>query len=172
MPVIDHWWQTETGSPITHNPVGLGLLPVKYGSPGVPMPGYDIQVLDDAGHEVPRGTLGNVVLKLPLPPGCLPTLWHADARFRQAYLEEFPGYYKTADAGLVDEDGYLFVMARTDDIINVAGHRLSTGAMEEVLAAHPGRRRMRRHRHRRRDEGPGAARLRRAQCRRRRATRP
>ncbi|RUV48984.1 propionyl-CoA synthetase, partial [Mesorhizobium sp. M5C.F.Ca.IN.020.29.1.1] len=134
---IDHWWQTETGSPMTINPAGLGLLPVKYGSPGVPMPGYDIRVLDDAGHEVPRGTLGNVVVKLPLPAGCLPTLWNADDRFRQAYLDEFPGFYKTADAGMMDEDGYLFVMARTDDIINVAGHRLSTGAMEEVLAGHP-----------------------------------
>ena len=137
VPVIDHWWQTETGAPITHNPVGLGMLPMKYGSPGVAMPGYDIRILDDAGHEVPRGALGNVVLKLPLPPGCLPTLWNADRRFRQAYLDEFPGYYKTADAGILDEDGYLFVMARTDDIINVAGHRLSTGAMEEVLAEHP-----------------------------------
>ncbi|MBN9255533.1 MULTISPECIES: propionyl-CoA synthetase [unclassified Mesorhizobium] len=137
VPVVDHWWQTETGSPMTINPVGLGILPVKYGSPGVPMPGYDIRVLDDAGHEVPRGTLGNVVVKLPLPAGCLPTLWNADDRFRSAYLEEFLGYYKTADAGLMDEDGYLYVMARTDDIINVAGHRLSTGAMEEVLAAHP-----------------------------------
>ncbi len=137
VPVIDHWWQTETGAPITHNPAGLGLLPVKYGSPGVPMPGYDIRILSDAGHEVPRGTLGNVVLKLPLPPACLPTLWNADKRFHQAYLDEFPGYYKTADAGLMDDDGYLFVMARTDDIINVAGHRLSTGAMEEVLAEHP-----------------------------------
>ncbi len=137
VPVIDHWWQTETGAPITHNPVGLGLLPVRHGSPGVAMPGYDIRVLDDAGHEVPTGTLGNVALKLPLPPGCLPTLWEADERFRQSYLAEFPGYYKTADAGILDEDGYLFVMARTDDIINVAGHRLSTGAMEEVLAAHP-----------------------------------
>ncbi|MET3519753.1 MULTISPECIES: propionyl-CoA synthetase [unclassified Mesorhizobium] len=137
VPVIDHWWQTETGSPMTINPAGLGLLPVKYGSPGVPMPGYDIRVLDDAGHEVARGTLGNVVVKLPLPAGCLPTLWNADGRFRQAYLEEFPGFYKTADAGMLDEDGYLYVMARTDDIINVAGHRLSTGAMEEVLAAHP-----------------------------------
>jgi propionyl-CoA synthetase len=137
VPVIDHWWQTETGSPISQNPVGLGMLPVKYGSPCVPMPGYDIRVLDDAGHEVPKGTLGNVVVKLPLPPGCLPTLWHADQRFRDAYLNEFPGYYKTADAGYVDEDGYLFIMARTDDIINVAGHRLSTGGMEEVVAEHP-----------------------------------
>ena len=137
IPVIDHWWQTETGAPISQNPVGLGILPVKYGSPCVPMPGYDVQVLDDAGHPVATGTLGNVVLKLPLPPGCLPTLWNADQRFRQAYLDEFPGYYKTADAGYVDEDGYLFIMARTDDIINVAGHRLSTGGMEEVLAEHP-----------------------------------
>ncbi|MGB3387210.1 MAG: propionyl-CoA synthetase [Pseudaminobacter sp.] len=137
VPVIDHWWQTETGSPISQNPVGLGLLPVKYGSPGVPMPGYDVQILDDAGHQVPHGTLGNVVVKLPLPPGCLPTLWHADERFHQAYLNEFPGYYKTADAGYIDDEGYLFIMARTDDIINVAGHRLSTGAMEEVVAEHP-----------------------------------
>lgn len=137
VPVIDHWWQTETGYPISQNPVGLGLLPVKYGSPCVPMPGYDVRVLDDAGHEVPRGTLGNVVIKLPLPPGCLPTLWHADERFFNAYLAEFPGYYKTADAGYIDDEGYLFIMARTDDIINVAGHRLSTGGMEEVVAEHP-----------------------------------
>ena len=137
VPVIDHWWQTETGSPISQNPVGLGLLPTKYGSPGVPMPGYAMEVLDDAGHPVGRGVLGNIVAKLPLPPGCLPTLWHADDRFRQAYLDEFPGYYKTADAGYIDEDGYLFIMARTDDIINVAGHRLSTGGMEEVIAEHP-----------------------------------
>ncbi|BCH29316.1 propionyl-CoA synthetase [Mesorhizobium sp. L-8-10] len=137
VPVIDHWWQTETGHPISQNPVGLGMLPVKYGSPCVPMPGFDVRVLDDAGHEVARNTLGNVVLKLPLPPGCLPTLWNADKRFHDAYLAEFPGYYKTADAGYVDDDGYLFIMARTDDIINVAGHRLSTGAMEEVLAEHP-----------------------------------
>jgi propionyl-CoA synthetase len=137
VPVVDHWWQTETGSPISQNPVGLGLLPTKYGSPGVPMPGYAMDVLDDAGHPAGRNVLGNIVVKLPLPPGCLPTLWHADDRFRQAYLDEFPGYYKTADAGYIDEDGYLFIMARTDDIINVAGHRLSTGAMEEVIAEHP-----------------------------------
>lgn len=136
VPVYDHWWQTETGWTIAGNPVGLGALPVKYGSPTVAMPGYDIRILDDAGHEVKAGKLGNVVVKLPLPPGCLPTLWNAEARFREAYLEEFPGYYKTADAGFVDEDGYLFIMARTDDIINVAGHRLSTGAMEEVIAGH------------------------------------
>ena len=137
VPVIDHWWQTETGSPMSQNPAGLGLLPVKYGSPGVPMPGYDIRILDDDRQAVKAGTLGNVVVKLPLPPGCLPTLWHADQRFRDAYLKEFPGFYKTADAGFIDEDGYLFVMSRTDDIINVAGHRLSTGAMEEVVAEHP-----------------------------------
>ena len=115
----------------------VGTLPVKYGSPGVPMPGWQMEILDDSGHPVPRGTLGNVVAKLPLPPGSLPTLWHADERFKSAYLAEFPGYYKTADAGIIDEDGYLFIMARTDDIINVAGHRLSTGAMEEVLSEHP-----------------------------------
>ena len=137
VPVIDHWWQTETGSPISQNPVGLGMLPVKLGSPGVPMPGYRIEILDDSGHHLPAGTLGNVLVKLPLPPGCLPTLWNADQRFHDAYLAEFPGYYKTADAGYLDEDGYLFIMARTDDIINVAGHRLSTGAMEEVVASHP-----------------------------------
>lgn len=137
VPVIDHWWQTESGSPISHNPIGLGMLPVKYGSPGVPMPGYDVRVVDDAGDPVEPGTLGNVVIRLPLPPGALPTLWNADERFRQAYLEEFPGCYKTADAGIIDDDGYIFIMSRTDDIINVAGHRLSTGAMEEVVAAHP-----------------------------------
>jgi propionyl-CoA synthetase len=137
VPVIDHWWQTETGAPITNNPVGLGMLPVKYGSPGVPMPGYGVEVVSDDGHPVKPGTLGNVVVRLPLPPGALPTLWNADKRFREAYLDQFPGYYKTADAGYIDDDGYLFIMARTDDIINVAGHRLSTGAMEEVLAQHP-----------------------------------
>ena len=137
VPVIDHWWQTESGYPMSQNPAGLGLLPVKYGSPGVPMPGFDIRILDDDRQPVKSGVLGNVVVKLPLPPGCLPTLWHADQRFRDAYLNEFPGYYKTADAGFIDEDGYLFVMSRTDDIINVAGHRLSTGAMEEVVAEHP-----------------------------------
>jgi propionyl-CoA synthetase len=136
VPVIDHWWQTETGWPIVANPLGLGLLPAKHGSPSVPMPGYAVEVLDDDGHAVPSGTLGNIVIKLPLPPGCLPTLWNAEERFRAAYLAEFPGYYKTADAGYVDEDGYLFIMSRTDDIINCAGHRLSTGAMEEVCARH------------------------------------
>jgi propionyl-CoA synthetase len=137
VPVIDHWWQTETGWPVAANPLGLERLPVKHGSASVPMPGYDIEVVDDAGHAVPIGTLGNVVVKLPLPPGCLPTLWNADERFCSAYLDEFPGYYKTADAGYIDDDGYLFIMSRTDDIINCAGHRLSTGAMEEVCAMHP-----------------------------------
>ncbi|WP_075215224.1 propionyl-CoA synthetase [Mongoliimonas terrestris] len=137
VPVVDHWWQTETGWAIAANPVGLGLLPVKHGSPTVPMPGYAVEVLDDAGHPVEAGKLGNIVVKLPLPPGCLPTLWNADERFRSSYLAEFPGYYKTADAGIMDADGYLFIMSRTDDIINVAGHRLSTGGMEEVLASHP-----------------------------------
>ena len=137
VPVIDHWWQTETGWAIVGNPLGLDRLPVKHGSPTVPMPGYELHVLDDAGHEVPPGTLGNIAIKLPLPPGCLPTFWNADERFRTVCLSEFPGYYKTADAGYVDEDGYVFIMSRTDDIINVAGHRLSTGAMEEVCACHP-----------------------------------
>ncbi len=136
VPVIDHWWQTETGSSIVANPVGLGMLPVKHGSPTVAMPGYDVRIVDDAGHEVPAGTLGNIVVGLPLPPGCFPTLWNAEKRFRESYLDEFPGTYKTADAGMQDGDGYLYIMGRTDDIINVAGHRLSTGAMEEVLASH------------------------------------
>ena len=137
VPVIDHWWQTETGWSIAANPVGLGMLPVKHGSPTVAMPGYDIQVLDEGGHEVKRGQLGSICVKLPLPPSCLPTLWGNDERFRKSYLTHFPGYYETSDAGYMDEDGYLYIMARTDDIINVAGHRLSTGGMEEVLASHP-----------------------------------
>ena len=137
IPVIDHWWQTETGWPMAANTMGLGLMPIKHGSPTRPMPGYAIDVLDDAGHPVPSGTLGNIVVKLPLPPGCLVSFWQADERFRDACLAEFPGYYKTADAGLVDDEGYVFVMARTDDVINCAGHRLSTGAMEEVCAMHP-----------------------------------
>jgi propionyl-CoA synthetase len=136
-PVIDHWWQTETGWTITGNFRGLGLFPARFGSGGKPAPGYDLRVLDEGGQEVPRGQIGTLAVKLPLPPACLPTLWHADARFRSAYLETFPGYYNTSDAGMVDEDGYVSVMSRTDDIINVAGHRLSTGAMEEVLAGHP-----------------------------------
>jgi propionyl-CoA synthetase len=137
VPVIDHWWQTETGAPIVANPMGLGMLPVKHGSPTVPMPGYDVRVVDEASREVPAGTMGSIVIKLPLPPACLPTLWQDDTRFHESYLDEFPDYYKTADAGYKDDDGYLFVMGRTDDIINVAGHRLSTGGMEEVLASHP-----------------------------------
>ena len=137
VPVIDHWWQTETGWAICGNPVGLGALPVKPGSPTVPMPGYDLHVLDDAGEELPPGAMGSLALRLPLPPGCFPTLWGSDERMQEAYLAAFPGYYMTSDAGYVDEDGYVFVMGRTDDIINVAGHRLSTGGMEEVLASHP-----------------------------------
>ncbi len=137
VPVIDHWWQTETGWPVVANPVGLGLMPFKPGSPTRVLPGYAIDVVDDAGMPVPHGTLGNIVMKLPLPPGCLPTFWNADERFRENCLQEFPGYYKTADAGMIDDDGYIFVMARTDDIINCAGHRLSTGSMEEVCAKHP-----------------------------------
>lgn len=136
VPVIDNWWQTETGWPVAGNPIGLGLLPVKYGSAAVPLPGYDVEILDDAGHPVSAGTLGNVVIKLPLPPGCLPTFWNADERFRESCLTEFPGYYRTADAGYIDDDGYIFIMSRTDDIINVAGHRLSTGSMEEICASH------------------------------------
>jgi propionyl-CoA synthetase len=136
VPVIDHWWQTETGWAIAGNPVGLGLLPVKHGSPTVPMPGYDLRVVDESCREVAANQMGSIVVKLPLPPGCLPTLWQQDDRFRESYLTDFPGYYKTADAGFLDPDGYLYVMGRTDDIINVAGHRLSTGGMEEVLAGH------------------------------------
>ena len=136
-PIIDHWWQTETGWAIAANPVGVELLDVKVGSPSVAMPGYDVQVLDEAGHPVKPGELGAIAVKLPLPPGTLPGLWNAEARYRKSYLEHFPGFYETGDAGMIDEDGYLWIMARTDDVINVAGHRLSTGAMEEVLANHP-----------------------------------
>ena len=137
VPVIDHWWQTETGWPVGCNCVGLGLLPVKPGSCSVPVPGYDVRVLDDNGADVRLGDTGNVVIRLPLPPGCAPTLWNNERGFQAAYLSAYPGYYLTADAGFKDEDGYLWIMGRTDDVINVAGHRLSTGAMEEVLAAHP-----------------------------------
>ena len=137
VPVIDHWWQTETGWAIAANPLGIELLPVRKGSPTHPMPGYDVQILDEAGHPLPASTLGAIAVKLPLPPGALPTLWNAEGRFRKSYLDHFPGYYETGDAGYVDEDGYLYIMARTDDVINVAGHRLSTGAMEEVLSGHP-----------------------------------
>jgi propionyl-CoA synthetase len=137
IPVIDHWWQTETGWAIAANPLGLGDLPIKIGSPSVPMPGYDVQVLDEGGHPVAPGTLGAIAVKLPLPPGTLPTLWNAEDRYQKSYLATFPGYYETGDAGYIDDDGYLYIMSRTDDVINVAGHRLSTGAMEEVLAGHP-----------------------------------
>jgi propionyl-CoA synthetase len=137
VPVIDHWWQTETGWAIAANPVGIELMPVKPGSPTVAMPGYDVQILNEAGEPLPPGELGAVAIRLPLPPGTLATLWNADERFRQSYLATYPGYYTTGDAGTLDSDGYLAIMARTDDVINVAGHRLSTGAMEEVLASHP-----------------------------------
>ena len=137
VPVIDHWWQTETGWSICANPAGIDLMPVKHGSPTKPVPGWDVRVLDEANNEVAPGEIGALVARLPLPPGSFPTLWQAEERYREAYLEEFPGYYKTGDAGYIDEDGYVYVMTRTDDVINVAGHRLSTGQMEEVLAAHP-----------------------------------
>ena len=137
VPVIDHWWQTESGWPMAANCLGLERLPVKYGSPTKAVPGYDVRVLDETGKESRPGDTGAIVVKLPLPPGCLPTLWQNDERFVRSYLAEFPGHYVTADAGYRDEDGYLWIMSRTDDIINVAGHRLSTGGMEEVLASHP-----------------------------------
>ncbi|NKX39048.1 propionate-CoA ligase PrpE [Tritonibacter mobilis] len=137
VPVIDHWWQTETGWSIAANPLGIEELPVKLGSPAVPMPGYDVQILNEGGHPMPPGELGAIAVKLPLPPGTLPNLWNAEDRFKKSYLTTFPGYYETGDAGMMDADGYLYIMARTDDVINVAGHRLSTGAMEEVLASHP-----------------------------------
>jgi propionyl-CoA synthetase len=137
IPVIDNWWQTETGWPIAANPRGLEPMPVKPGSPTVAMPGYDVQVLDENGIEVPAGQDGNISIKLPLPPGTLPTLWQDDMRYVDSYLSVFPGYASTGDGGFVDEDGYVFVMGRTDDVINVAGHRLSTGSMEAVVAQHP-----------------------------------
>jgi len=137
VPVIDHWWQTETGWSICANCLGIEQLPVKHGAPSKPVPGMDVRVVDDQNQYLTAGQTGALVIKLPLPPGTSPTLWNARDRFFQSYLSEFPGHYKTADAGYVDEDGYVYVMSRTDDIINVAGHRLSTGAMEEVLAAHP-----------------------------------
>ncbi|MDW3206643.1 MAG: propionyl-CoA synthetase [Alphaproteobacteria bacterium] len=137
VPVIDHWWQTETGWPMASNCMGIEPLPVKPGSPTRAVPGYDIRVIDDKLNEVPRGEMGAICVKLPMPPSCLPTLWNADQRFIDSYLADYPGYYKTGDAGYMDEDGYLYVMSRIDDVINVAGHRLSTGAMEEVLASHP-----------------------------------
>ena len=137
VPVIDHWWQTETGWAIGANCAGLGLLPVKPGSCTKPVPGYDVRVLDEAGSEVPAGVIGNIVIRLPLPPGCFPTLWNNDADYVKTYLSRYPGCYLTGDAGCIDADGYLWIMSRTDDIINTAGHRLSTGAMEEVIASHP-----------------------------------
>ena len=137
VPVIDHWWQTETSWAIAANCVGLGTLPVKPGSPTRAVPGYDVRILDEEGTEMPAGQIGAIVVKLPLPPGCLPTLWNNDDGFVQSYLSRHPGYYLTGDAGYRDDDDYLYIMSRVDDIINVAGHRLSTGAMEEVLAYHP-----------------------------------
>ncbi len=137
IPVIDHYWQTETGWPVAANCLGIERMPVVPGSPTRAVPGWELHVLDESGAELPHGEIGALVVKLPMPPGSSPTLWNAEERYRETYLASFPGYYQTADAGYIDEDGYVFVMARTDDIINTAGHRLSTGAMEEVLAAHP-----------------------------------
>ena len=137
VPVIDHWWQTETGWPIAANCLGIEALPVKPGSPTRAVPGYVVRVLDDQGRDLPAGEMGSITVKLPLPPGCLPTLWNNEEGYRKAYLEQYPGHYVTSDGGYCDEDGYLWIMGRIDDVINVAGHRLSTGAMEEVLAAHP-----------------------------------
>ncbi|MGH8912149.1 MAG: propionyl-CoA synthetase, partial [Acidimicrobiia bacterium] len=137
VPVIDHWWQTESGWPMVCNPIGIEPHPIKPGSAAVPVPGYDVRVLDPEGSEQPAGTIGAIAVKLPLPPGCLPTLWNNEEGLREAYLTTYPGFYETADAGFFDEDGYLSIMSRTDDIINVAGHRLSTGGIEEVVASHP-----------------------------------
>jgi propionyl-CoA synthetase len=136
--VIDHWWQTETGWPIAADLMGLDPLPTKPGSPSVPVPGYDLHIVDPvSGADVPPGTSGEIVLRLPLPPGCLTTLWGDDQRFIESYLVQYPGTYITGDGGFRDRDGYVYVMGRTDDVINVAGHRLSTGEMEEILASHP-----------------------------------
>jgi propionyl-CoA synthetase len=135
--VVDHWWQTETGWPICANPRGLEPLPIKPGSPSVPVPGFRVRVVDQRGAVVPANTEGSIVVELPLPPGCLSGLWNDDDRFRRSYLDAFPGNYHTGDGGYLDEDGYLFVLRRTDDVINVAGHRLSTGVMEAVTGAHP-----------------------------------
>ncbi len=137
IPVVDHWWQTETGWAICSNPMGIEPQPVKNGSTTFPMPGYNVQVLDEVGEICKPGETGNIVIHLPLPPSCLPTLWNDDERFKQSYLSQYPGYYLTGDEGVKDEDGYIFVMGRTDDVINVAGHRLSTGEMEELIAGHP-----------------------------------
>jgi len=135
--VIDHWWQTETGWPVAANPLGIEELAVKPGSPTLAMPGYQVDILNDEGELVNPNDIGNIVIKLPLPPGTLKTLWGNDARYQEAYLQTFPGYYLTGDAGYKDEDDYLWIMSRIDDVINVAGHRLSTGQMEESLAKHP-----------------------------------
>ena len=137
IPVIDHWWQTETGWAICSNPMGIEPQPLKNGSPTFTMPGYNVQVLDEEGKTCKPGETGNIVIHLPLPPSCLPTLWNDDERFKQSYLSQYPGYYITGDEGIKDEDGYIFVMGRVDDVINVAGHRLSTGEMEELIAGHP-----------------------------------
>jgi propionyl-CoA synthetase len=137
VPVVDHWWQTETGWPMAANCVGLGMLPVKPGSPTRIVPGYDIQVLGEDNRPMPAGQIGSIAVKLPMPPGSLPTLWNNDAGYERSYLTRHPGFYLTGDAGYKDEDDYIYIMSRVDDIINVAGHRLSTGAMEEVLASHP-----------------------------------
>jgi len=137
IPVVDNWWQTETGWPVAANPRGLEPLAIKPGSPSVIMPGYDVRIVDENAVEVAAGTEGNIVIRLPLPPGNMPTVWGDDERFISSYLTAFPGYYATGDGGYLDEDGYIFVMGRTDDVINVAGHRLTTGAMEAVVARHP-----------------------------------
>jgi propionyl-CoA synthetase len=137
VPVVDHWWQTETGWPMAANCVGLGMLPVKPGSPTKIVPGYDIRVLGEDNREMPAGQIGSIAVKLPMPPGSLPTLWNNDAGYERSYLTQHPGFYLTGDAGYKDEDDYIYIMSRVDDIINVAGHRLSTGAMEEVLSSHP-----------------------------------
>ena len=137
VPVIDHWWQTETAWAIVANPMGIEQFPVKPGSPTKPVPGYDVKILDDEGNELGPNQEGNIVVKLPLPPGTLATLWRNEERFLSSYMSAFPGYYETSDGGYIDEDGYVFVMGRIDDVINIAGHRLSTGAMEEVIATHP-----------------------------------
>jgi propionyl-CoA synthetase len=137
VPVIDHWWQTETGWAIAATCLGIEQQPVVPGSPGRPAPGWSLAVLGPDGHEVPPGAIGAICVRLPMAPSSLPTLWNAEERFIETYLSTYPGFYETADAGYLDDDGYVFVMARTDDIINVAGHRLATGALEEVLTAHP-----------------------------------
>ncbi|WP_256829773.1 AMP-binding enzyme, partial [Ornithinimicrobium faecis] len=137
VPVIDNWWQTETGWPITINPMGIGALPIKPGSSGPATAGYDVQVLDPTGAPVAPGVEGAICIRQPLPPGTLPTLWRDDERYVDSYLSAFPGYYLSGDGGYVDEDGYVFIMGRTDDVLNVAGHRLSTGSIEEALAGHP-----------------------------------